>query len=74
MLDVTPLPRYKRRPVSQSVSHQELKSAVWVKNATMVFFPGAGSQALSRSISSPLDARFTVTPRSNCRNGWVQQC
>lgn len=42
---------------------------MWVKNATMVFFPAAGTQALSRSISSPLDARFTVTPRSNCHAG-----
>lgn len=50
-----------------SLSYHELKSAVWVKKATIVFLPGVGSHALRRSISSPLDALFTKTPRSNCR-------
>lgn len=57
--------------MDDNLSHQELKSAVWVKNATMVFFPGAGSQVLSRSISSPVDARFTAIPRSACGDGDV---
>lgn len=52
-----------------SLPHHELKSAVWVKKATIVFLPGAGSHALRRSISSPLDALFTETPRSNCQKG-----
>lgn len=46
--------------VSDAETHHELKSAVWVKNATIVFLPGLGSQASTRSIFSPSDARFTL--------------
>lgn len=41
-------------------AHHELKSAVCVKKATMVFLLGIGSHASTRTISSPFDARLTL--------------
>lgn len=45
--------------VAAAQTYHELKSAVCVKKATIVFLPGVGSHACTRSISSPFEARFT---------------